>query len=169
MMSNFVRARGVVAPLAMTVATAAFLVAGTMVAPTYAQTASHAKPAAAKAATSMHPGSVEERITQLHRELKITPNEEQDWKGVADTMRGNADDMKKLTDQTREESPKAQRNALEDLQTYQKFAQAHAEGLEKLTSAFATLYNAMPADQKANADQVFRSFEHPRSNGHQHG
>lgn len=158
-MLKFTPARGAVAPLAMTIATAAFLIAGTA-APGVAQT--QAKPAAAKAATSMKADSVDARVAQLHRELKITQAEEQDWKGVADAMRSNADDMKKLIDQTRSENPKAQRNALEDLQTYQKFAQAHADGLQKLTASFATLYNAMTPEQKANADQVFRTFEHRR-------
>ena len=106
---------------------------------------------------------------QLHSELKIAPDQEQDWKAVADTMRSNADDMKNLIDQTRQQAPKAQRNALEDLQTYQKFAQAHADGLQKLTSAFATLYNAMTPEQKANADKVFRAFEHRRPSGHERG
>jgi hypothetical protein len=153
-------ARGVVAPLAITIATASFLLAGTAMVPSYAQT--HAKPAAAKAATSMKSASVDERIAQLHRQLKITASEEQNWQAVAAAMKSNADDMKALIDQTREQSPKAQRNALEDLQTYQKFAQAHADGLQKLTAAFATLYDAMTPEQKANADQVFRSFEHHR-------
>lgn len=152
--------RGGVAPLAMTIATAAFLVAGTA-SPGIAQQA-QPKPAAAKAATSMKSETVDARIEQLHRQLKITQGEESDWKAVADTMRSNAEDMKKLVDRTRSENPKAQRNALEDLQTYQKFAQAHADGLQKLTSSFATLYNAMTPEQKANADQVFRSFEHRR-------
>jgi hypothetical protein len=169
-MANFVRARGVLAPLAMSVATAAFLIGGTMVTPSIAQTAAHhAKPAAAKNATSMHPGSVEERITQLHSQLKITAEEEPDWKAVADAMRGNAEQMKTLIDQTREQSPRAKRNAVEDLQTYQKFAQAHVDGLEKLTTAFETLYNAMPDAQKANADRVFRSFEQRPSDQGQHG
>jgi len=148
------------APLAIAVATASVLFAGTAIAPTFAQT--HAKPVAAEAATSMKPATVDERIAQLHRELKITAAEEQDWQAVAQTMKANADDMKNLIDQTRANAPKAERNALEDLQTYQKFAQAHADGLQKLTTAFATLYNAMTPEQKANADRVFRSFEHRR-------
>jgi len=159
-----------VAPLATAFATASFLIAGAA-APgvALAQTATHAKPAAAKAATSMKPGTVDQRIAQLHSELKITPDQESDWKAVADTMRANADDMKNLIDETRTKSPKGERNALEDLQTYQKFAQAHADGLQKLTASFATLYNAMTPEQKANADKVFHSFEHRRPSGHKRG
>lgn len=161
-MSNFARARGAIAPLAATVATAAFLLAGTAAAPSYAQTATQPKPAAAKAATSMQPESVEQRIAQLKTELKIAPNEESDWNAVADAMRDNAKTMQQLIDQTRAEGPHAQRTALQDLQNYQKFAQAHADGLEKVTAAFGTLYEAMTPAQKANADKVFRSFEQRR-------
>ena len=55
--------------------------------------AHHARPA--KAATSM-PGSVEERIVQLHAELKITPDEEKQWNDVAQAMRDNAASIDKL-------------------------------------------------------------------------
>jgi periplasmic protein CpxP/Spy len=161
-MSNFVHARGVMAPFAMTLATAAFLAAGSMTAPSYAQTTTHAKPAATKAATSMRPESVDQRIAQLHRELKITSAQEQDWQAVAQVMKSNAEAMQNLVQQTRSEGPRSQRNALEDLQNYQKFAQTHADGLQKLTSAFATLYNSMTPEQKANADKVFREHERRR-------
>ncbi len=162
-MSNFVHARGVMAPLAMTLATAAFLAAGTMTPSAYAQTATQSKPAAAKAATSMRPESVDQRIVQLHHELKITSAQEQDWQAVAQVMKSNAETMQNLVQETRSEGPRSQRNALEDLQNYQKFAQAHADGLQKLSSAFATLYNSMTPEQKANADKVFRAHEQRRS------
>ena len=45
--------------------------------------------------------------------------------------------------------------AVQDLQTYQQFAQAHVDGLKNLTAAFSTLYDAMPDAQKKVADQVF--------------
>jgi hypothetical protein len=169
MMANFAPARGGLAGLAMALATASFLLAGTVVTPGYAaETAGAAKPVTAKAATSMHPGSVDQRITQLHEQLKISANEEQNWKAVADVMRANADDMKKLIEETRSQGPKAKRTALQDLQNYQKFAQAHSEGLQKLSSAFATLYNGMPPDQQANADKVFNAFERRRPTAGQH-
>lgn len=161
-MSNFVHARGVMAPFALTLATAAFLAAGSMTAPGYAQTATHAKPAAA----SMRPESVDQRIAQLHRELKITAAQEQDWQAVAQVMKSNAESMQTLVQQTRSEGPRGQRSALEDLQNYQKFAQAHADGLQKLSTAFATLYNSMTPEQKANADKVFREHERHRPTSH---
>ncbi len=179
-MSNFVRARAAIAPLALSVAAAAFLAAGTMATPSYAQQDNTQNPPTAAApahrgklhhataaheATSMRPESVEQRIAQLKTQLKITPSEESDWNAIAEVMRDNAKSMQQLIDQTRAESPRDQRNALQDLQTYQKFAQAHAEGLQKLTTAFGTLYNAMTPEEKANADKVFHAFEQRRPTG----
>jgi periplasmic protein CpxP/Spy len=164
MMLHFTRARGAIAPSALGIAGAALLVASSMAPLTYAQTTSQPKPAAVKAATSMQPGSVDERIAQLRRELKITPAQEQDWQAVAQAMKSNAEDMQNLIEQTRSQTPRERRTALEDLQVYQKFAQAHVDGLEKLTTAFAALYNGMTPEQKTNADKVFRSFEHRRPN-----
>ena len=46
----------------------------------------------------------------------------------------------------------------DDLETYQDFTKAHLDGLKNLTSAFKSLYNSMPTDQKKNADQVFQGF-----------
>lgn len=176
-MANFVSVRRVLAPLAMSAATAAFLIGGSVMAPAaLAQGDTSQSPpaakgklhraAAAREATSMRPASVEQRIQQLRAQLKITQSEESDWQAVANAMRQNAKDMEQLVQQTRSESPRDQRNALEDLQTYQKFADAHSEGLRRLTTAFETLYNAMPSEQKHNADQVFRSFERQRPAAH---
>jgi hypothetical protein len=40
--------------------------------------------------------TVEQRITNLHADLKITPDEENQWNGVAQAMRENASAMDKL-------------------------------------------------------------------------
>jgi hypothetical protein len=40
---------------------------------------------------------------------------------------------------------------------YQKFAQAHVDGLKNMLSHFEGLYAAMPDAQKKIADEVFRS------------
>ena len=47
---------------------------------------------------------------------------------------------------------------LRDLRKAQEFTQARLDGLKNLTSSFKSLYDSMPADQKKNADQVFRSY-----------
>ena len=164
-MSHFTRARGAVAPIALGVASAALLIVGSMATPTLAQTTTTAKPAPVRATTSMRRGPVDERIAALRRELRITPAQEQDWEAVAQVMRSNDEEMRSLVQETRNQSPRERRNALEDLQIYQKFAQAHADRLQKLTAAFTTLYNGMSPEQKANADRVFRSFGRNGPNG----
>src|SRR5207344_3036534 len=60
-----------------------------------AQTATE-KPPAAAAATSTKSETVEQRITSLKASLKITPDQEAKWNGVATAMRDNAAAMDKL-------------------------------------------------------------------------
>ncbi len=97
--------------------------------------------------------TIDQRISSLHDSLKITQAEETDWQAVAQTMRDNAAAMQKLASEKEQSS--ASMTAVDDLQTYSAFAQAHVDHLKKLTAAFTTLYNAMPAQQKKLADQVF--------------
>ena len=47
--------------------------------------------------------------------------------------------------------------AVGDLKMYQKFAQAHVDGLKNLISSFDKLYAGMPDAQKKIADEVFSS------------
>jgi hypothetical protein len=110
-----------------------------------------------------HEDTIDQRISSLHAELKITPAEESDWQAVATTMRDNAAAMDKLAPD-KAASAKTM-TAIEDLQTYQQFAQAHVEHLKKLTAAFETLYNAMPAEQKKIADEVFERSHHDDDRG----
>jgi protein CpxP len=121
----------------------------------FAQTA--ATPPAATSSAEMKAESVEQRITSLHESLKITASEEANWTPVAQTMRDNAAAMQKLVAEKKAQSP-ANMTALDDMMNYQTFAQAHVDGLKKLNATFKTLYDAMPADQKAVADETFRSF-----------
>jgi periplasmic protein CpxP/Spy len=132
----------------------AALVAGSF-APAFAQS-STSKPAAAAAATSSKPETVDQRITTLKAALKITPDQETKWKAVADAMRQNAGMMDKLVQDKR--AKMANMTAVEDLKTYQEFTQAHLDGLKNLNSAFESLYDSMPDGQKKNADQVFTNF-----------
>ena len=88
--------------------------------------------------------------------MKITPDEEKKWNGVAQAMRENAAAMDKLVAANRT-TPPQNMSAVDDLKTYQKFAQAHVDGLKNLISAFSTLYDAMPDAQKKVADEVFET------------
>jgi periplasmic protein CpxP/Spy len=115
------------------------------------------KAPAAAAATSNKPETVEQRITSLKAALKITPDQDAKWTGVATAMRDNATAMDKLVQTKRAMSP-ASMTAVDDLMTFQDFSQLRMDGLKTLTVAFKSLYDSMPADQKKNADQVFMSF-----------
>ena len=127
------------------------LLAGSL-SPALAQ--STTQPPAAAAATSSKPETVEQRITTLKAALKITPDQESKWTAVAQSMRDNASAMEKLV-ATKRAIPPEKSTAVEDLKTYQEFTQMRLDGLKNLTSAFKTLYDSMPADQKKNADLVF--------------
>jgi periplasmic protein CpxP/Spy len=121
-----------------------------------AQTPAEKAPAAA-AATSSKPDTVEQRIVSLKSALKITPDQEVKWNGVATVMRDNAAAMDKLV-QSKRAIPAGTMNAVDDLVTFQDFTQARMDGLKSLTVAFKSLYDSMPADQKKNADQVFETY-----------
>ncbi len=118
-----------------------------------AQAAVTPTPAAATAAETKGE-TVEQRITDLHAALQITPTEETQWNGVAQAMRENAAAMDKLVAANRT-TPPQNMTALQDLKAYQQVAQAHVDGLKNLISAFSDLYGAMPDAQKKVADQVF--------------
>jgi hypothetical protein len=120
-----------------------------------AQAAAPQSPVGA-AATATKGETVEQRITSLHSALKITPDEETKWTAVAQAMRENAANMDKAVAEDRTTAPQAM-TAVEDLKMYQKYAQAHVDGLKNLISSFSSLYSAMPDNQKKTADQVFQS------------
>jgi protein CpxP len=156
----------ITAPFARTVAIAALMGATFLTSP-LATTRALAQAAASVAATATETKgeTVEQRITNLHTALKITPDEESQWNGVAQAMRENAAAMDKLV-ATKRTTPPQNITAVDDLKTYQQFAQAHVDGLKNLTSAFSTLYNAMPDAQKKIADQVFLSSGHGTAASH---
>jgi glycerophosphoryl diester phosphodiesterase len=100
-----------------------------------------------------HSARVESRITSLHSQLKVTPDQESKWSAVADAMRDNASSLDELAQQRA--SMRGKMNAVDDLKSYEAIADAHAEGLKKLVPAFSSLYDSMSETQKKNADQVF--------------
>jgi hypothetical protein len=162
-------------PVARSVAIAALMGATMLVSPLTTARADPATPAAVQLAQAANPAgagatqgqgqTVEQRITDLHKALKITPDQEAKWKEVAQDMRENATAMEKLIAETRT-TPPQNMTAVDDLKIYQKFAQAHVDGLKNLLSHFEAFYTAMPDAQKKIADEVFRSTkEAAASNG----
>jgi protein CpxP len=123
--------------------------------------ASAPKTQAAAGATESKGETVEQRITTLHASLKITPDEQSKWDAVAQAMRENASNMDKLVAEARTTAPQNM-SAVDDLKMYQKFAQAHVDGLKNLISSFSTLYSAMPDAQKKTADTVFETAHENR-------
>jgi hypothetical protein len=98
---------------------------------------------------------VEGHIKQLHAQLRITSAEEPQWSQFADVMRQNARGMDQAIAARMQQYPTM--NALQNMQSYEQIAETHAQDLQKLVPAFENLYNAMPAQQKQVADQVFRA------------
>lgn len=97
-------------------------------------------------------------INDLHKSLRITKDQEPLWNDVAQAMRDEAS----ATDAFFKD--RAARvntmTAVDDLNAYQAFTQERADRLKKVATAFQTLYDSMPADQKKNADTVFKNFHH---------
>jgi hypothetical protein len=141
------------APVKRSLAVAGLMAAALLVAapPSFAQAAP-----AHQTRTERRAETVEQHIAALHAALKITPAEEPAWQAVAQTMRDNAAALDKLAGETAEQSRKGV-TALEDVQTYARYAQAHADGAKSLVTSFTALYDMMPDEQKKLADQVFQS------------
>jgi dTDP-glucose pyrophosphorylase len=113
-----------------------------------------------------HADRAELRITDMHARLKITPAQEELWAKVAEAMRDNAKVMDSLT-QARVDHAKDM-TAVDDLKSYGEITEAHADGIRKLTPAFAALYAGMSDAQKQEADTLFRHGDHARG-GPKHG
>ncbi len=143
------------APLARSVAIAALMGATILASPLTAARAENGHAPVQLAAAGMTKGeTVDQRITKLHKALKITAGEEALWTAVANAMRENAAAMTKLFADTRTTPPQT---AVEDLKVYEQIARAHVEGLKNLITSFEALYDAMPDEQKKVADNVFRT------------
>jgi periplasmic protein CpxP/Spy len=126
-----------------------------------AQSAAGSSPASPAAPSANTPTSnplqqrVEARIKQLHEQLRITPAEEQQWNQFAQTMRDNAREMDETALQRAQQF--STMTATQNMQSYEKLAEAHVQHLQKLIPAFQALYDAMPPEQRQLADQVFRA------------
>ena len=143
-----------------------------------AQSAAPAVPPAAASSSPMtsHPvpgktmeERVENHIKELRAQLRITPAEQPQWEQFAQVMRDNARDMDQAFMQRAQQYPTM--NAVQNMQSYEQIAEAHAQHLQKLVPAFDNLYNAMPVQQQKLADQLFRAnaekhAEHKTGAGH---
>ncbi|WP_082814163.1 Spy/CpxP family protein refolding chaperone [Paraburkholderia monticola] len=115
-------------------------------------------PAPAHVITVAAHESIDSRINSLHSKLQITQAQEALWQKVAQVMRDNENTMHALR-----ETRMSQMNnmsAMDDLKSYGQAADAHAEGIRKLTPVFQTLYDSMSDKQKKNTDLIFRTEHH---------
>ena len=126
------------------------------------QAATPPPPAAAASPMADHPVSgknaeerVENRIKELHAQLRITPAEEPQWNEFAQVMRENAREMDQVFMQRAQQYPTM--NAVQNMQSYEQISEEHAQRVQRLVPAFQKLYDAMPDQQKRLADQVFRA------------
>ncbi len=113
-----------------------------------------------------HEDQTELRIKDMHTKLKISPEQEELWSKVAQAMLEDAKTMDALT-QARIERAKNM-TAIDDLKSYGEIAEAHANGIKKLTPVFADLYAGMSDTQKKEADILFREgvHKHNHKKGH---
>ena len=104
---------------------------------------------------------VEKHIAHLHDKLKITAQQEDQWKPVAQTLRDND---KALHDLMKDQHSKYEsQTAPELLAAHTAFAEARLSAARKFADAFNNLYAGLTPDQKKIADECFR-----KTHGH-HG
>jgi len=97
----------------------------------------------------------EKRIKSLHDKLMVKASQEALWQDVARVMRSNDDKMDALTTERHDKGAKM--TAVEDLRSYGEITDQHADGIKAFVPVFEKLYDSMSAEQKANADTVFRT------------
>lgn len=110
---------------------------------------------------------VDQRITDLHAKLQITPAQEPEWRRFAQTMRENARKMDQTFAKRVEQMQNM--NALDNMKSYARISQQHAQDVQALLPPFQALYGKMSQSQKQTADQVFREDANRGRASAQHG
>ena len=105
-----------------------------------------------------HLERTEARIKDLQNALKITQEQQGLWNALTQVMKDNAKTLEDLAKARADKSKNM--NAVEDLKSYSKFSEANVEGMKKFIPAFEALYNSMSAEQKKNADVLFKMGRH---------
>ena len=103
-------------------------------------------------------GRVEQRITDLHRKLQITPAQQPQWERFTAVMRDNARSMVRGFDARVEKLPTM--TAPESMNSYAAMSMEHAVEMQKLVPAFTALYATMSDAQKKVTDTVFLDEAH---------
>lgn len=109
----------------------------------------------AKTHSQKRADAVEQRISDLHTQLKITDAQSKQWDAFAQTMRDNA---MKTSQAFHDRAQKlSSMNADEAMKSYAQLAQNHADNMQKLSSAWSDLYSVLSDDQKQTADAMYRN------------
>jgi len=112
---------------------------------------------AAPSSDAARPATVEARIKELHKRLRITDAQKTQWDNLAQVMRDNAQAM---VDLQKERSADAQSmNAVDVVKSYASVIEAHEAGMKKFIPPFEALYDTMSDAQKKTADSMFRNRE----------
>ena len=112
---------------------------------------------------------VEGRIAYLHSALGITPQQESAWKAVADVMRQNAEERRKLREAASSDTAQTP-NLVQRLERQETFFRSRAESTEKFLAAFRPLYTSFSDEQRQAADKAFfgpRRGPHDRKERHE--
>lgn len=106
---------------------------------------------------------VERRVRDWHDRLRITPAQEGQWSAFATVMRENMQRMEAMHAEQRQAA--ATMTALDDMRSYARVTQAHADEIQRLIGPFEALYNSLSPEQRQIADQAFRSFQEREERG----
>ena len=95
----------------------------------------------------MDPQRVEERLTALKTDLKITDAQTPAWNNFADAMRANVKAMQSAAADMRPAEGTAP-DALKRMEAMDAMAKLHAQGSERMLSAFRPLYAQLNDEQR---------------------
>jgi len=114
----------------------------------------------AKDHAQKHADAVENRITELHTQLKITDQQSKQWDAFAQTMRDNAHTADAAFRDRAQKLPTM--SAPDAMKSYADLTQTHADNMKKLSSAFSDLYSVLTPEQKQIADAMYRNPHGPK-------
>ncbi|WP_333677537.1 Spy/CpxP family protein refolding chaperone [Dyella sp.] len=112
-------------------------------------------PAAKKSHMQRRMDEVEQQINDLHEELGITDAESSQWNAYAQVMRDNAQNTGKALHERHQKMESM--SADDSMKSYAQLAQLNADNMQKLSSAFTSLYAVLSPEQKQTADELFRN------------
>jgi periplasmic protein CpxP/Spy len=129
----------------------------TPAAETAPQTSKHVTSKRAPTRPTDYETALDNRIASMHQTLEITPSQEGAWSAFAQVMHDNASAVADAY-KARSSTIKTM-NASQNLQNYVQIEQQRAQGVQKLSIAFDTLYGQLSDNQKVAADQMFRRYQ----------